>query len=287
MRADLVRARLEAGEVAKLGLTLVYGLPGSGKTFFTTKGIASLLIDRCYFFSLDRGYETILFAKEEDGTPVLSQEELAKVHLITTQEGETTAHAGPLIRHLFKNPNWKGWITAEGKRAPSGKEEDGATEWPGLSALDERSLIIIDPLTILGHSIHKSNELSGKFITKSGAPDTQRIYGEDQIQMSGLLSSMQGHKCHIVCLAHALLPDVQQDRHFDMVYPEFGSKNFSVKCSSYFGNVIYLHVTNKFNAGSHPLYKPKIIARSRQGIRLEKLSNPTLADLIQRRDQKE
>jgi len=284
MRADIIRQRLEQGIIARLGLTLLYGLPGSGKTQFTAKGISSPLIDRVFLFSFDRGYETILFARDSKGERILSDSDLAKIEIITTREGEEEANAGPLVRWIFSNPNWKGVISPTGKRASQRVAEDDV-EWPGLNKLGHRDLIILDTITIVGHSIHKHNELHSGLKTKGGKDDTQRIYGVDAVQQRGLLSSMQGHDVHICCIAQAILPDIESDRHFDKIYPEFGSKNFSVQTSSYFGNVVYLHVDTKFRAGSSPLYKPKVIARSRHGVAVEKLTEPTLADLIQAREQ--
>ena len=284
MRADLIRARLEAGEVAKLGLTLIYGPPGGGKTYFCAAGIASSLIDRVFFFSFDGGYETLLSTKKGNGEFLLSSEDLAKVEIFTTSESETEANAGPLIRYILANPKWSGWINPRGQRLTGeGTEKDAY--WPGLSTLTERDLLILDPLSFLGMSIHRHNTLKNPPKTKSGAIDTQGIYGRDKEQQIGILGALSGHPFHTACLTHAMSPDVElRDRSFDKDYPEFGSKNMSVLTGSWFGNIIFLHTEGgKFKAGSHPLYKPRVIARSRWGIDLSKIENPTLADLIQLR----
>lgn len=269
MKADLIRKTLQ--EHGILMSTLVYGPPGGGKTRYAMTICKSKKIKNIYLFSLDKGYHSGLFAEDKSGKRVFTDEELNKVSIFVCEDSQKYPRAYDMISSVLasKKPIW---INEEGKT--SNVKLDGYEEFPGWFNMTKEDVVIIDPLSQLGDSVHNFN------LKRFSFKNLMQYYGEDRIIQADMLAAIQSSKFPVICLTQAHI-DEQTTTEGDKVYPVFGSRNFSIQTASYFGNVVYMDVTNTYKKGSTPTYRLNTIARSRANVKVETgNSDSTIVDLI-------
>ena len=278
MQADRLRqALIEHGSPQS---TLVYGIC-AGKTRYSLTILKEERIERAFMFSLDKGFESALFARDNKGEYILNDEELSKLTIYTCEDLQDVPRAWDLMKEVIDYKSNGFWISDKGEKSLLEKKD--YQFFPGWKNLKESDCVIVDHLTLLGNSIHNHTIKTGNLKTKSGARDTQREYGEDATKNSSFLQVIQHAKFPTICIAQAIHEEEKDSKLEGAgVFPFMGTKNFSRTVPSFFQNVLYMTIDAGaiYAKGSTPIWRPNVIARSRRGVQIEKSKEYRIGELM-------
>jgi AAA domain len=144
-----------------------------------------------------------------------------------------------------------------------------------LNALDSDTIVVFDSLTQLTNS-------AISHITQ-GKPDDYKLDYSDWGNLGKLmdifLSHVQQAKFNVVCISHET--EVEMEDGKMKIVPTAGTKNFSRNTAKYFSHVVYAEVRSmKHRFTSSTTATVNIVAGSRTGVTLEKMNEPSLAEIF-------
>lgn len=144
-----------------------------------------------------------------------------------------------------------------------------------LTTLPTGTIVVIDSGTQLSNSFiaHITKEQDEMY--KMQTDD----WGNLAKFIDMFLSYLQQLKCHVILITHETTAELEDGK--ERVVPVMGSRNSSRNVAKYFDHVVYAQVKNgKHSFGSSTLYQNNITTGSRSGAVLEKLTNPSLLDIM-------
>lgn len=242
---------------------LVYGPPKTGKTEIV--GALSAEFDLLWF-DLEAGKDTLF------KLPRAQQE---RINVISIPDTRGWPIAAETMLKVIKG--LKCSICEEhGKVAclPCMKMGKPAEE-VCLATLPPGTIVVIDSGTQLSNSFIAH-------ITKE-QDEMYRMQTDDWGNLAKFidmfLSYLQQLKCHVILITHETTAELEDGK--ERVVPVMGSRNSSRNVAKYFDDVVYAQVKNgKHSFGSSTLYQNNITTGSRSGAVLEKLTNPSLLDIM-------
>lgn len=266
---------IKSGEEIIASKIMVYGPPGTGKTRLLATLARVPEIKTIYWFDLENGIETIIYATNPDGSSMLTDEELAKIQVFSIQDTKDLPRAAETMLKLFSSRTSVKVCQDHGRvNCPSCKE--GVTL--NVYDLDESSAIVIDSTSQLADSV--LNLQMNKYDYK----DLRKYYGEFTIDMGSITSGIQAAKCIIATATHELTrtkmvevaKNAVEERVIGIV-PLCGSQNYSTKVGKYFGYKIYTYMNGtKYKATTTPNKVAKTLVSHRRPIKLEDMDSPSL-----------
>lgn len=242
---------------------LVYGPPKTGKTEIV--GALSTDFDLLWF-DLEAGKDTLF------KLPRAQQE---RINVISIPDTRGWPIAAETMLKVIKG--LKCSICEEhGKVAclPCMKMGKPAEE-VCLATLPPGTIVVIDSGTQLSNSFiaHITKEQDEMY--KMQTDD----WGNLAKFIDMFLSYLQQLKCHVILITHETTAELEDGK--ERVVPVMGSRNSSRNVAKYFDDVVYAQVKNgKHSFGSSTLYQNNITTGSRSGAVLEKLTNPSLLDIM-------
>lgn len=277
LKADISNQAIPAASAI-----LIYGGPRTGKSLLASTIAKATWIKRVYWFDLEKGLDTLIFANKTN-TPnylCLTEEELGKIIPINVIDGlnpgETVAAETLLKVFTSKKPLHVSQKT--GKVVPLPNED---TVEINYKALDASDAIVIDSGSQLSDSIvaMTEHELQEK---QKGDKDVHGmlVYLAATEHMNALMSSIQAAKTNIIMVTHQY--EIQnQDESGSTLLPLFGSKNYVHKVAKYFGQIVYTSIAlGKHRVGSASTYKSGVSTGSRTHVALEKEREPNINTLL-------
>jgi hypothetical protein len=144
-----------------------------------------------------------------------------------------------------------------------------------LNSLGPDTIVVFDSLTQLTNS-------AISHITQ-GKPDDYKLdytdWGNLGKLMDIFLSHVQQAKFNVVCISHET--EVEMEDGKMKIVPTAGTKNFSRNTAKYFSHVVYAEVKSmKHRFTSSTTATVNIVAGSRTGVTLEKMNEPSLAEIF-------
>ena len=272
----LVDAANAAGNVmTRLHNFLIYGNSKEGKTWLMATAIKIKQLKRIYWFDTENGIETIINMYNQG---VLSREELAKVILIKIPDTRESPIAIETMLKAICTKQAVKICEAHGRVDCAECAKNNAPTIPfDYKSLTNEDAIFIDSLSQVGTSSLAAATL-GKPVTYKPLLDD---YGASGKYLSDLLTTIQACAyCHIFAVTHILPVTDKNER--ETYYPLCGTKQVSMNCAKYFGNVIFVQKQlKKHRAVSSSLANTATIAGSRLGLMLDKMDKPDLSVLLQ------
>lgn len=255
---------------------LVYGPPKSGKTALAATIAESSRIDNVYMFDNENSWEVLLWMISEGR---LTEAAAAKINVIRIVDSKDDPYAiDTMIKCLnsIRHPVYLD--TSDGRvlqKKPSTELPDHVIEFQ-MSKLTKRDVVITDSLSQLSASALTAACPRNVADFKPGWDE----YGLQGKWLTDCLAIVQQAKyTNFVCVTHEiLLPDQDGVERF---FPVCGTKNFCYTVAKYFGTVVSTGTKMKKHVvGSSSVYSDKKLTGSRRGISLEKMSEPSLAALL-------
>lgn len=144
-----------------------------------------------------------------------------------------------------------------------------------LATLPAGTIVVIDSGTQLSNSFIAHITKEQDELYKMQTDD----WGNLAKFIDMFLSYLQQLKCHVILITHETTAELEDGK--ERVVPVMGSRNSSRNVAKYFDHVVYAQVKNgKHSFGSSTLYQNNITTGSRSGAVLEKLTNPSLLDIM-------
>lgn len=249
---------------------LMYGPPKSGKTVLAGTAAAIPEIEKIYWLDLENGVEALLHSG-------LTDEQLAKIVLIKITDTRDDPYAIETILRTFTSKTPLNLCEAHGRLdcAECKKAGNPFFQWH-LKQATHNDLVVIDSGSQLGDSALAAACLGKGELYKPQFDD----YGKVNKWLGDVFSVVQQcRNTNFVVLTHELA--MEDDEGKDKIFPLIGSKQFSMKCSKYFGTVAYIHKKGgKHVAGSSSLYRADLMSGSRIGVALEKSKTPNMREIL-------
>lgn len=267
---DLLQLKRATTRVQPNHSILMYGPPKVGKTRLAGTAAKIPEIHKVYWFDLENGVETLLSLG-------LTDEELAKIVVIKVQDTRDNPIAIETILKALTSKTPIKICEAHGKIdcAECMKQSAGFISWH-LGACTHNDLIVLDSGSQLGDSALAAACLGKPQMFKP----TFDEYGMVNKWLGDVCSVIQ--QCantNFVVLTHEIA--LEDDEGKDKIVPLMGSKQFSMKCSKFFGTVVYLHKKlNKHVAGSSSTYRSDVLTGSRINVKLEDSKDPSMTDIL-------
>lgn len=218
---------------------LLWGPPRSGKTHLAATAVTSPHIERVYWFDLEKGLETLLYAQRSDGSPLLSPESLSKIIPISIPDSSENPYAAETILKTFRPGMSQPKIDqATGRVSPSGSMSFN------LKNCGPKDLVVVDSLSQLGDSILSLSLNSNTY------KDLRKYYGDFTLDMMPILTAIQSTNTNILCTTHTIdqtkmVIDPMTRQSMEKLlgtYPLCGSRNFSKgKVGKYFNYLLYTY----------------------------------------------
>lgn len=275
--ADLLTARQAQSERREGSSILIYGGPRTGKTLLAATIAKIPYIRRVFWFDLEKGIETLIYARKGDGSPYFTKEELAKIILFNVKDTSDRPVAATTLLKAFSATQPIPICQAHGAIAC----KEGclpADHIPfSLRTCNWEDAVVIDSGSQLADSVLNMEKALYQY------KDLRKYYGEFNLDMGSILGAIQASSTNVVMVTHdmEIYEGVDPDKRFVGIFPNCGSQNFSRKVARSFGYVIYnLIELNRFKAGSGPMFKPKVLTGSRTGVAIETTEGATLVDLL-------
>lgn len=239
---------------------LIYGDSKTGKTRFVGTSAEIDEFDRIFWVDLENGSETLMHMG-------LSEKALAKIELIKINDTREVPRGVETVLKMMSSKTPIQICYEHGKVDCVECKGKQFTTFC-LASLTHRDLVVIDSGSQLGDSA-LALACAGKPITYKPQTDD---WGSLSKYLGDILSVIQqAHFTNFVVITHTLI--VEEDINGvkrDKVFPLIGTKNFSSKCSKYFGTVVFLELKlGKHGGGSASTYKPNHTTGSRLNVKVE------------------
>ncbi len=266
---------IKSGEESIASKIMVYGPPGTGKTRLLATLAKVPAIKTIYWFDLENGIETVIYATNADGSPLLTDEEMEKIQVFSIQDTKDLPRAAETMLKLFSSRSGVRVCQAHGKVNCTECKEHVTIN---VYALDESTAIIIDSMSQLADSVINLE------MNKYDYKDLRQYYGHFTTDMGSVTSGIQAARCIIGTATHELTRtkmvevsrNVMEERVIRIV-PLCGSQNYSDKVGKYFGYKIYTYMNgSKYKATTTPNKVAKTLVSHRRPIKLEDMDSPTL-----------
>lgn len=247
---------------------LVWGTPRTGKTVLAATIAKVPHIKKVYWLDNESGFKSVFYAKDKEGNPLFTQEELAKIIPFNVVDTKDKPRAAETILKSFTSHMPLSLCQEHGIINCKLCKEYVPFHLPGCTAEDA---VVIDSGSQLADSILNLEK------TLNNYKDLRKYYYDFTADATNILIAIQAAKTNIVMTTHSIdISDDDGDK-FLGSFPLFGSQNFSKKVGKYFDHIVYCHIElNSFKRGSNIFYKDKIATGSRSNVMIEKEATPTL-----------
>lgn len=164
--------------------------------------------------------------------------------------------------------------------------DNSASTTVNLGALDTRTVVVIDPISMVAESALQVAILRG---ISQKQKDANGIVEQDpnffkpgydqymllQFMMNNILTRIQAAPYHCICISHVV--ESSQEDNVKKLVPVLGSAPYSINAYKFFDHIILARIVNgKYTFGSTARFFNSAVAGSRNEIELEKVDPPTL-----------
>ncbi len=281
-----LRREIQAERISQAGrTTLVWGPPRTGKTRWAATIAKAPQIKKVFFFDFENGYETIIYAKDKDGSPYFTDEELAKIQVIRVLDLPDSPRAITTAEAVFRYRSRT--IRLDGETGTyKGKEKTALDTDIVIEPSDwgPETAFVLDTIGQIGVSALNSAQLE-----VPDAKDKRRWYMIATNKLNNLFTTIQASPAYVVACTHVLDNEIVLSRDNsgnptktrNEYYPLCLSKNYSMNVGKYFGSIIYRYIElNKFAHLSSPIKKSGIQAGTRTGIDVSTDMDMTLPQVL-------
>lgn len=241
----------------------LFGPPKSGKTLLAAK--------------LAEHYKLLVFDLE-NGSSVMAQipeEWQDRVEIIKIRDSRIYPIAIETMMKVVKGDAVNICVQHSKVSCPICSKNGAAVERVCLKEIGLDTIVIIDSLTQMVNS-------AIAHITKNQADDYKLQlddWGALKVLMDKFLSQIQVAPYHVICISHEEEVSFEDGR--KKIVPVGGSSNSSRNTAKYFDSVIYCNLVNKKHVvGSATDYSVSVLTGSRNNVKLEASSEPTLLDIF-------
>jgi AAA domain len=284
--AELKQA-IKEERIAQAGrTTLIWGPPRTGKTRWAATIAKAPQIKKVFLFDYENGAETIINAKNKDGTPYFSDAELAKIQLIRVMDLPDNPRAVKLTDTVFRNYRRDQYIDSETgdwiKNPPVNTKDSlihiSPDDW------NRETAFILDTIGQIGQSAYNEAVLD-----MPDAKDIRRWYGAATIRLNNIFTMIQACPAYVIACTHVLENEVILSRDSSGNptrtkvdwYPLCLSKNYSMNVGKSFGSIIFRYIElNKFAHISSPTKKSGIQAGTRTDVDVSADLDMTLPEVL-------
>ncbi len=280
-----LREAIAEDRIKQAGRTaLVWGEPRTGKTRWVSSIAKSPQIKEVFFLDYENGAESIVHAKNKDGTSYLTDEELAKIHLIRVMDLPDIPRAYRTTELLFRRRNTTTHIHTETGDFHKTPTDDGKCIQIRPEHWTEEYAFVLDTIGQIGTSAYNKAVLE-----LPEAKDPRRWYGQATIDLNNLFTMIQACPAYVIGCTHILEKEIvlatdksgNPTRIKTDQYPLCLSKNYSMNVGKFFGSIIYRYIElNKFAHLSSPIKKSGIQAGTRTDVDVSTDLDMTLPQVL-------
>ena len=256
-------AKLSLIPPSKYQRILIYGAPKTGKTQIA--GAISSDFDITYVGN-ENGHGTL------QKLPIEQQERIEVINLPDTKDFPIAAET---MLKLAKGDEYKVCQTHGKVNCMACMKASLPVDTVYFNSRGPGHVVIYDSITQLTSSLIAH-------ITKNQDDDYKLDYddwGNLGKLMSIFLDRIQQAQYHVICISHETESELEDGK--KRIVPVAGTRNFSRNTAKYFDHVIYAQVKNgKHVFSSSTTADPNIVTGSRTNAALEKMTTPSLIDIL-------
>jgi hypothetical protein len=278
--------KIHANEESLPRKIILFGAPGSAKTHIAATIAKVPSITRIFWFDAENGIETVIYAKDSQGRPLLTNEQMAKIIPIRIED---TKELPRFAETALKTFTAQRGVTIDAETGvvlgDIGVNSINGSGIPlNIFTLTDSDAIVIDSLSQLADSVITlaNNTLD------LDKPDARRIFGQANPDLGAILSGIQATKATVVVCTHTI--DItkvvnkgtkQEYEKLLQTVPMCGSRPFSNKVGKYFGYKIYTYVDGTTYKATCKVGKiEKVQVASRRPISFEGDLDPSLEKIF-------
>jgi hypothetical protein len=264
--------------------TLIWGLPRVGKTRWAATIAKAPQINNVFLFDYENGAETILHAKNKDGGPYFTNEELAKIQLIRVMDLPDKPRAYTTTELLFRRQKVTTLIHSETGDFHKSATPDGKCIEIGPEHWGSDTAFILDTIGQIGSSaLNKAEQDNPDY------KDPRKWYGQATHDLNNLFTMIQACPAYVIACTHVMDVEIVTSRDAkgnptrtkNDMYPLCLSKNYSMNVGKFFGSIIYRYIElNKFAHLSSPIKKSGIQAGTRTDVDISADLDTTLPQVL-------
>ncbi len=265
---------------------MIYGEPDTGKTHLAGTIAKVPSIEKVYWFDLEGGIETLLYAKDSKGEPLLTPEEMQKIIPIEIADTQEYPLAAETCLKVFtaRSP-----IALCLKHGSTTCKKCGVDDKINLNLRSQSlsTVIVLDSGSQMADSILAISQLANPDM------DLLRLYGVAKVDTTSIISAIQAAPCNFIFITHEL--DLMRDKVNDRgrkigetlvkTVPLVGSRNFSKKVGKAFGYKIYTYKRGEMRQATTQ-FKDKVLTGNRKPVYLDGNPDPSLEEVFAVEDSK-
>lgn len=263
---------------------LVWGAPRTGKTRWVATIAKAPQIEDVFFLDYENGAETIIYAKNKDGTPYFTDAELAKIHLIRVMDLPDKPRAYTTTELIFRRRNQTTLIHSDTGDFHKTPTPDGQCVEIRPEHWCNKTAFVLDTIGQIGVSaLNKAENDNPDY------KDPRKWYGQATHDLNNLFTMVQACPAYVVACTHVLDIEIVLARNSsghptrtkNDQYPLCLSKNYSMNVGKFFGSIIYRWIElNKFAHLSSPTKKSGIQAGTRTDVDISADLDTTLPQVL-------
>ena len=269
---------------------LIYGPPKTGKTRLAGTIAQVPNIGRIVWADLEQGVVTLPFALAADGTPLLTDEELGRIEVLSIGDtllpskgarekaGMTSVMAVPraaeVMLKMCTSTIPLHFDNEQNKLVPKATENTISFHLRGMQPND---VLVIDSGSQLANSLFALQELANPEYK-----DPRKYWASFYQDANTLMSAIQASHAIVIMICHSqeTEPDAELAKRSETL-PTFGSVNYSRNVGKYFSTVVHLYLDKRvFKSLSNPITKANVQGGSRYNVDTSRIENPTMADIL-------